>query len=261
MSIKTYIAEAERRYHFRVKTVVPLTDKEMDRIELAVAKYQPIEVGRPKKTMLQKHPLDFRDIENSEVYIVDMVLALPASPYVLQQDIRQNLNIPEKYVVVRGDNEPIEIEGERLAALAEIEAEAKKRGLKPAPVLGDPDYKEVESEVGTIYYGDGYNSAFLAYLTKVRSERMETRVDPPNPLFKWLDLPKDGGEPKQDPTNFNAHLKKVEKAAAEAKVPSESVQGNIDTDQQTVERAFVDAKGNRVVIRRKVKGVRGGVSA
>lgn len=257
MTIKKYIAESERRYHFRIKTVVPVGDKEMERVELALAKYQPLEVGRVKKTLLQSHPLDFHDIENAEVFIIDVVLALPASSYVLQQDIRHSLNIPEKYVVVRGDNEPIEVENERLAALADIEAEAKRRGLKPASLIADETYSEYEVRDGSSYYGDAYNSAFRDHLKKIAAEREERRVDPPNPLFRWLDLPKDG-EPSQDKTDFNAGIK----TAAPAKdILSKSVQNNVDDDLRAVERAFVDTKGNRVIIRRMVRGVRGGTSA
>jgi len=258
MTIKKYIAESERRYHFRIKTVVEVGDKEMERIELALAKYQPLEIGRVKKTLMQSNPLDFHGIENAEVYILDVVLALPASSHVLQQDIRHSLNIPEKYIVVRGDNEPIEVEGERLAALADIDAEAKRRGLKPASLIADETYGEYEVRDGASYYGDAYNSAFRAYLKKVADEREEKRVDPPNPLFRWLDLPKGDGEPSQDKTDFNASIKTV---APAKEVSSKSVQDNVDDDLRAVERAFVDTKGNRVVLRRMVRGVRGGASA
>lgn len=258
MNLTSYLAEAERRYHFRIKTVVPIGDAEMDRIEIAVAKYQPIEIKRPKKTILQKQPLDFKDLQNFEVYIVDMTLALPASPYVLQQDIRQSLNVPEKYIVVRGDNEPVEVENQRLAALNDIADEAAKRGLKPASLLADSNYEEFDEPQGDRFYGDKHNSALLAYIEKVRAER----EPPPNPekqLFNWLDMPdRKDQQPVQDDTDFNAHLNdKRPKASANAKSPSESVQGNIDDDTRSVTRLYRDKDGNRVKLSRKQNSVRG----
>ncbi len=260
MELHRYLAEAERRHHFRVKTVVPLGDREMARLELAIARYQPLEISAPAKTILQKHPMDFRDLENAEVWIVDMVLGLPASPYVLQQDIRQNLGIPEKYVVVRGDGEPVEAQGEAIAALAALEDDAKAKGLRPAALLANPDYPEAAPVDGAALYGQAQVGDLLAYLGKVRDERAEQRTDPPHPIFRWLDMPdRKDQQPVQDVADFNAGIKdapSVRGQSAKGAALRRSVQGNLDDDSRDVARLKMDQSGKTVVLRTKVAGVR-----
>ena len=132
MALKQYINEAEKQYNLRLKTIVPLDDSVMDRIENYLVKYNPLSISRPNKTILQREPLDFPNVDAAEVYIVDMTFGLPAAPHVIRADLRKLLDAPENFVFVRNRNEPGEIESERLNALADIELEAAKRGLKPA---------------------------------------------------------------------------------------------------------------------------------
>ena len=126
-SFHDYIKENEREYHIRIKTVVPLGDVEMEYIERILSKYIPIDITSPVKTIMQKHPLDFQDIRNAEVWIVDVVTELPASAYVLQQELKLALNIPEKYLVVRSANDPLEVETQRMVSNDEIDMEAMEK--------------------------------------------------------------------------------------------------------------------------------------
>lgn len=247
MDIRTYLAESERIYNYRIKTVVPIKDDEMSRIERAVIKYQPLNILRPKKTMLQSHPLDFPGVMNAEVFIVDLELALPASAYVLQQELRVALDIPEQYVVVRGDNEPGEIETERLNAGREMGDEAEKKGLTRASLLTMPRYDEAEPVKGEDYYGNAATGRLLAYLQQVAKERDETQVDAPNPLFRWLDLPKRGSqEPVQPEDALNPT------PTWQPGLPGgTSIQGNLDDDGKYYRRAYKDANGNIQVLSRK----------
>jgi hypothetical protein len=260
MDFKRYLAEAERRYRFRVKSVVPLDDKALDKIESAVARYQPLDISRPRKTMLQRHPMDFFDIENMEVYIVDMELALPASQYILKQEIRQSLNVPEKYIVVHGDNDPNEIEGEKMAALADINAEALKLGLVASSALAGDDYPEAEPIDATTLYGNAHNSAFIAALYKIEKERVENRVDPVNPLFSWLDLPdRKDQEPVQPADTFNDDIKDAPRSMPDVlsgKSVERSRHGSMDDQNQVVRRVFTNDKGERVVLTRDLANFR-----
>src|SRR4051812_48767558 len=119
MDLKKYIAESERSYNYRLKTIVELDDDAMDRIERIAMKYQPLSLSRPRATMLQSNPLDFTNISEipvTQVWIVDMELALPVSSYALGQEIRRSLACHERYVIVRGANDPTEVESERIVA-------------------------------------------------------------------------------------------------------------------------------------------------
>ena len=64
---REFLATNEKQYYYRIKTVVPLDDAAMDRIERTIVKYLPLDVGRPEKTIFQRHPLDFPGVDNAEV--------------------------------------------------------------------------------------------------------------------------------------------------------------------------------------------------
>lgn len=249
-NIREYISETNKSHHYRIKTVVPLEDKEMSRIEQTLIRYEPINITNPIKTMLQSHPLDFSGVMNAEVFIVDIELAFPASSYVLQQELCGSLNIPETYVVVRGDNEPSEIETERLLANKELNSDAKEKGYRRAALLQMSNYEDVEDihDVG-IVYGNEHTGMFLSYLKKVADARKDKeKVDAPLSGFKWLEMPDmDSQEPGRPKNDFNAEYE----TEHEPKLPYTSVEGNFDDDGRYYRRGFLDDEGNVHIITKK----------
>jgi hypothetical protein len=250
MSFKQYIAETERSYNYRLKTIALLDDHAMDRIERIVMKYQPLDISRPRKTMMQKNPLDFTNIDAAEVWIVDFTLGLPASGYVLGEEIRHSLGLPEKHVIVRGANDPTEVESERILAGEEIGEEAAKLGLKPSGLLTDPTYSEV-TPVENLY-GKVHNEKFLDYLRTVQKEREEkSKVEPESPLFKWMDMPK---QTETDEGIYNADIPdapRIGKAGAKTDGSDAAREGNLDDRKRTYKRQY-GPTGARVMIDRKV---------
>jgi hypothetical protein len=250
MDIKTYITESEKTYKLRLKTVVPLDDAAMDAIEMAVAKYQPLELSNPKKTMLQANPVDFVNITSAEVYIVDMTFGLPVSSNVMREDIRKALDAPETFVVVRYPNEAIEIEGERKEANNELEAERRSKGLRFAALLDTGvEYPEFEEPKAEDLYGDVYNNSLVAYLATVQKERDDASVKAANAPFIWLDIPdRTDQEPVQDVENFNKNIPNYEFAKAgklNPKIANQKITGSID-DRVKVTKLYKDKNGNRV---------------
>jgi hypothetical protein len=246
MELKQYLTEAEKQYHLRLKTIIPLDDEVMDKIEACVAKYNPLTISSPKKTILQQVPLDFPNVTAAEVYIVDMSFGLPAAPHVLRADIRKVLDAPENYVFVRTQNEPGEIETARLNALADMELEADRRGLKPADVLSDPHYSEADHDAPELY-GSNYNAALLDYLGKIETERHEavTRVE--QAPFHWL--------PLADHVNYNKDIKDAPFVGKPKGSPviTQSILGS-QSNHGKIRRPYIDSKGNRVVLTRDLTG-------
>ena len=248
MDIRKYISEVEKTYTYRIKTVIKLDDDAMGRIESAIMKYQPIKLSAPKKTMLQKNPLDFPTVQNAEVYIVDIELGLPASAYVLSQEVRLFLAAPEKFVVVRGDNEPLENETEALIAKNDLDLAAKEEGAVRGAMLNLPNYDEAEPVESTDYYGDQYNRRFLGYLKKVETERTEaSKIETPNQKFGWLNMPKSDVEADAGPT--------IGTAEPGERNPKLSSQGNVDDDNKSYARIYMK-KGNTYVKRQDSDSVR-----
>lgn len=243
---------SDKKYHYRVKTVIELDDDAISRIERAIAKYVPLDIGQVEKTIFQRNPLDFPGIENREVYIVDITLEYPASSYILQQELRFALNIPEKFIVVRGENEPTEVENQRLNAEADMTEEAEAKGLTRDAMLNNSDYPEGKDVDGKDYYGDEYNSRLTGYLAKVAAERKaKAEVVAPNAPkpFKWLEQ-----EPKQDSADFNANVKGAAPSASNRKAGKAGDEtaaadaGHLDDNTKTHKRIYKSASGSRSIL-------------
>jgi hypothetical protein len=191
MNFKQYVDEATSFYNYRIKTICILDDNAMDWLERVVLKYDPVDISKPRKLMLQKAPLDFTNVPvGSEVWMVDIQTALPVSSYVLQKELQLALGLPETHVVVRGANDPVEIENERKNAEDEIDKEAAAKGMTRDALLNDPDYTEADHDTPELY-GDDYNGRLLGYLRTVQKEREgDQKIDAPNAKFGWLNMPK-----------------------------------------------------------------------
>ena len=248
MDLKSYIAETERVYNYRVRTVCILDDDAMDRLERSILKYCPVDITRPRKLMLQSNPLDFTNVHDAaEVYVTDLVLSLPASSYVLTQEIRKALAAVDGHVIVRGYNDPNEVESERLVAAAELAAEAGKDGLTRQALLTDPNYSEATTPPEL--YGDGYNAKFLDYLRTVQKDRQDANhVDPENSLFSWLDMPKSEAG---DEGEFNKDIEgapRLGKAGGPTNPDDlQSNQGNL-TDRKRSYKRLYGKKGVRTLL-------------
>jgi len=273
-SFRDYMSENHREYHVRIKTVSPLDDEAMEYIERVLHKYSPIDITAPVKTIMQKHPLDFTDIRNAEVWIVDVVTDLPISAYVLQQELKLALALPEKYVVVRAANDPLEVETQRMVSNDEIDMEAMEQGLSPASRLSTHESYD-DDELGELdypVYGDEYNKSFLEVLSQVSAERIEHDA---TPTSEELDSAETVGEaPDTVPeNNFNDgydepqpissryadNLKNLRKEA-KAGDPRLSTKGNYDDDEikqtKKYDKYGADKKVATVTIKNERKGIR-----
>jgi hypothetical protein len=256
MQLHQYLAQAEKQYHLRLKTIVPLDDAAMERIEMVVAKYLPLFIARPKKTILQRQPMEFPEVRNAEVYIVDMSFGLPVAPHVIRDDVRTALEAPDSFVFVRNQYSPGELEIERLNAIEDIDAEAAAKGLKLVATLDDEFYNEADGRDNAALFGNAYNAAFLSYLSTVQKEREEKVAKTEQAPFLWLDLPDRADSNEQDGADFNADIPDAPRVAPQGITTPEvnhSILGHyrVGGDNE-VRRLFTDDKGNRVILARKL---------
>jgi hypothetical protein len=253
--IRQYILSATRTYHYRLRTIVPIDDAALSKIETALLKYDPIDMTMPRKTIFQDSPLDFPNVKNHEVYILDFETAYPAkSKELIEREIADALDTFREYVVVRTPNDPTELETERLNALRDIEAAAEKADLKPESLLVTAqDYPEAPEVDTADLYGDAYNKKFLSYIAKVEAEKKEARkAEAPNPLFSWLDQPK----PEAAAEDFNADIDGVVKPVSTGTDPVDggpdrSAYGNFDGVGAKLRRVYKSMKGADTVLTSK----------
>ena len=226
-----YLAESAKSYRYRVKAAVPMDAHFVETLKKALFKYDVQSVSSPKKLMAQKAPLDFKDLHMAEIWIADIVTGVPASSYVLAVELRAALQLAEDMLVVRGENEPVELEAEKIE---EIHKDDEHNAL-----LNDANYGEAE-QPKEVAYGDSYNKKFLNYLAQLKADA-EVEVPAIEEVkktnkFSWLN--------KKDTSvadDFNADLDTVKpvhvntkKKGGKAEKPNlTAVHGNYD---ETVKR-------------------------
>lgn len=253
MNFRKYLAESQKVYKYRIKTVLSIDSDDIAVITSFLQRYNPIKIDKPKKSIIQKRPVDFPTIENREVTFIDIELGLPAVTDILVRELVHLLNCPGDFVVVRGEHEPLTIESNSKDAIADIEQQAADKDLTKASLLStESEYPDADQQPeGSNYYGNSFNSAFLANLQKLSDQHKDDlKVEPPSSLFNWLDLPKEG-DPKQDPASFNADIKGPELVDIEKDARKPTPNGNfVDTDV-VVKKQYVDRKGNAKTLRTK----------
>jgi hypothetical protein len=223
-SFYQYLAESVKEYRYRIKSVVPMDDNFISTVKKALFKYNVTSVSAVKKTPMQNAPLDFRDVGSAEVHIIDIVTTVPASSYVLATGLHSALQLSPKFLIVRGENEPVELEAEAIENRKEPTGEA---------LLDDATMKEAEATV-EVAYGDEYNKKFLNYLAKTKAENEDAEVPAIEEVkkvakFSWLN-PKDSTVAddfnKDQDTVKPVHVNSVK---GKAEKPSKTaVHGNYD---------------------------------
>lgn len=184
-----HLLESDREYKYRIKTVIEFDDEAMERLERLVQKYELRDMFAPKKTIIQDHPLDFPDVNHSSVMIIDIITGVPVSAYILQQEIRENLQIPEKYIIVRSENDPLEVETARMLAIKDMKDEAEKKGLERDALLSTSNVypEDVDSVPGEEVFGDVYNKRFLDTLAQISATRSPEYIENRGEgLFSWM---------------------------------------------------------------------------
>ena len=154
-TFKQYLMENIKEYKFRIKYAGELTDAQLDRLEMAVGKYNLKDMSKPKVTPIQEHPIDFQTLKNSEVSIIDIAVTYPTTVEMLRNELVEYAGMHGSHLIVMNPNDPNEIAREK--NLEEQGKEYETRLLNPE--LKD-DTKAEE------HFGDKYNENLLKDLAK-----------------------------------------------------------------------------------------------
>ena len=154
-SLQDYLLGVKKTHNYTVRVANHvLTDENIDRIESNLKAYELVDITRPKKSIIQTHPLGFAEPINAEVYLIDVKLGLPASSFYLGREIAKILKISEIYVVVNGDDNPV---------VDYADALKKQEEAKP----GEP--MDVNVDPATVY-GGKYNENMLKTILDARKK-------------------------------------------------------------------------------------------
>lgn len=200
-----FINDTTRRYKYKMKFAdIEITKELQEKINRILGKYLVVDMSKPSRSIRQMNPIDFTNINNAEVYSIDFTTSQPISSFMLLADLSGSLKIPEKFIVVRGENDPLELQSNQ-----EVAKNDRLSNDEPTkPVLLMPNYDEYG--VTPNQYGTDYaEKVTIAKLLKDR-EVIDGNLQK-RPLFYWLDDAKPAQldqniDPNVDPNNgVNLH--------------------------------------------------------
>lgn len=131
------IIDGEQTFEYRLKFAFPPTDKQVERIERMLGKYDLMESTPIKRTIFQTNPIDFPELDAGEIWMLDVTLARGLQPTVALQEISQLISIPESLIRIRNMADPIQ------QYVAETEGDIEFDEEYNVKML-DPDYSEAE---------------------------------------------------------------------------------------------------------------------
>lgn len=218
-NLRDYLAEGAKDHVYIIKFAEQPTDEQVNVVKEWLKRYDLKTSTAP--ALIENDHKDFIDVANRQVHSMSVTLGTPVSSYILLQDLKTAANINEKMMVVRSENEPVEVYSQYDVWNRFEDNQAEQNGMRSSARLStDREYSSEEQPTSDPLFGDDYNRKLLTYLAGVENTRPTMECDPPAPLFSWLQLEDiSPGEPHQDTSDFNAHID----------TPKPVVKGNTDS--------------------------------
>lgn len=167
-----YLMESEKEYKFRIKLAVEPTADMMKLLEKSMVKFGLKSLTEPKKTIIQSAPMDFQNLSNTELWIMDGTCSYPITDQILEQFVSTTLRIPMNEVRVIGPEHPGESDQEAMVANREEMDKAKTPEEKmAASKLMDGEYKDSPKVNTKDYYGDEYNKKLVQKVKETIKDR------------------------------------------------------------------------------------------
>lgn len=170
-SFREFLAESAKEYPLVLRFAVAIGDREVDKIERFLSKYDLRSITSVKITPITKNSMFFPEVENTEVSKIDIVTGYPMAADILRQQLADLLEMNITHILVHKEGwEPEE----------EVEVDADR------PALLDSDYDDA-SDDGE-HYGQKFISNFLKELSKSEKATVENELSV---------KPKEDPKPKQ----------------------------------------------------------------
>lgn len=262
--LQTLNETVQSEYPFRIKTLIEPTPERMDKLEKFLRKYGAIDITPPVRTIIQDNPLDFKDVGSNEVYIVDVVLTIPVSAYIMHEEILSIWAMADKFLVVRSISDNLELQDREMLLKQEIVDDMAKNDWQPAATLmsTEPEYPEA-SLYKDQAFGNEATNEFLEYLASIRANRPTKVVIADMEIWNLIKNPAPENEVKGSVDTFND---KIDGAPKVVKTPTVSkgikdprkfdtvgmsTVGNFNSDKKPQYRTAVDYMGKKHFIAKK----------
>jgi hypothetical protein len=154
-TLADYLLMVQKEYTYKIKIAHAMDEKDFERMERPLLKYDIIDVKSMIKTPIQKNPLDFPTVSASEVYIIEIVSLIPISTETLRCELAKAMHFHMDYIHVRNENSPYNEYEEKMIKFQEETY---------MPKLDDPFYKS-DATGDSSLYGDEYNENLVKEIT------------------------------------------------------------------------------------------------
>ena len=162
-SLKHFIVESIHTYKYTIKIAGTIDKNFIDMFKYNLKKFDPVEIGEPKSTPIQKSPYGFPNLENESVTLIKVEFRYPATEPMVQQ-LAQLLGYNVNMVRMISTDFDDSIDSE----MAGYEDEMKNSPLLDKEEMGEqPGAKDASRA-----YGD-------SYLQSIKDQAKESKIDIP----------------------------------------------------------------------------------
>ena len=141
-----YLTEIQKTYEFKIKLANIDPSEYMDQLENALDAYGLESLSKAKRIPIETTCIDFPNIKNCQLYIMDVVLTYPVTSDQLSAIISDRVQLPFSQIVVVPKNHP-----EEIRRWDEENSDIKK--FEKGQSVLDKPYEEVKGgkEAGAVY--------------------------------------------------------------------------------------------------------------
>jgi hypothetical protein len=170
-SLKHYIVESVHTYNYTIKIAGDVDKNFIDLFKYNLKKFDPVKIGEPTSTPIQKDPYGFPNLSNQSVTIIKAEFRYPATEPMIQQ-IAQLLGYQVDMVRVVSSDFDNSINSE---------AEGYANEMSHNPLLLHPELEEQPgAKEASKNYGD-------SYLKSIQAQAKDSKIDIPYDAKKTPD--------------------------------------------------------------------------
>jgi len=103
-----FLTESEKTYKFFIRVAGEIPEGFVDTMESNLNKYEVVKLSAGKRTPITEKPMDFPQLQNTEVTHYEAEVKYPTTAHVLEQYLVANCSVPHSHLIVRGEFDPVE---------------------------------------------------------------------------------------------------------------------------------------------------------
>lgn len=197
-TFKHYLTESVRSYKYTIKIAGSLDKKATDLFIYNLNKFDPVTIGDPVTTPIQKSPHGFPEESNQPVTIIKAEFRYPATEPMIQQVAR----------LIGWSESSVRMTTTEFEEGLDTEGKAYENQADHSPLLTHPELEDSGKEANKAY-GD-------SYLSSIKDQRGEPSMDIPYEGKKTPDSFDPFAKPVFDKAGINSPMSKSTRSAKPA---------------------------------------------